>query len=125
MRRIFQEERRVVESRFLWMTGIFLVVSALLMIRLWYVMISQGNHYQRIAENNRIQYIEIPAPRGIIYDRNGQVVLGNRPYFDLVYIPQFVHDTETTFKILGRLLHVPVGVFERRLWMSRGQPKYL
>lgn len=125
MRRLFQEERRVVESRFLWANMLFLAVTGLLLIRLWWVQIYRGDHYRQIAENNRIQYIEIPAPRGIIYDRNGQVVLGNRPYFDLVYIPQFVHDTLTTFRVLGRLLHVPVGTFQRRLWMSRGQPKYL
>jgi penicillin-binding protein 2 len=125
MRRIFQEDRRIVEGRFLWANILFLLITGFLLIRLWWVQIYKGDYYRQIAENNRIQYIEIPAPRGIIYDKSGQVVLGNRPYFDLVYIPQFVHDRETTFKILGRLLHMPVGVFERRLWMSRGQPKYL
>jgi len=125
MRRIFQAERRIVESRFLWVNLAFFGVTALLLIRLWYVQIYKGDVYKRIAETNRIQYIELAAPRGLIFDRNGQVVLGNRPYFDLVLVPQFVRDTQTTFKILGRLLHIPVSVFERRLWMSRGQPKYL
>ena len=125
MRRIFQAERRVVESRFLWANCVFLLVTSLLMIRLWYVQIYKGEQYKQIAENNRIQPIEIPAPRGIIFDRSGQVVLGNRPYFDLIYIPQYVHDTEMTFKILGRLLHLSPTTFDHRLWMSRGQPKYL
>ena len=125
MRRIFQAERRIVESRFLWVNMLFLGVTGLLLIRLWYVQIYKGDLYKRIAETNRIQYIELAAPRGLIFDRNGQVVLGNRPYFDLVYVPQFVRDTQTTFKILGRLLHIPVHAFERRLFMSRGQPKYL
>ena len=125
MRRIFQAERRIVEGRFLWANILFLVVTALLIIRVWYVQIYRGDYYKQISENNRIQYIEIPAARGLIYDRSGQVVLGNRPYFDLVYIPQFVHDTDMTFKILGKLLHMPTSAFERRLWMSRGQPKYL
>ena len=125
MRRIFQAERRIVESRFLWVNMLFLGITGLLLIRLWYVQIYKGDLYKRIAETNRIQYIELAAPRGLIFDRNGQVVLGNRPYFDLVYVPQFVRDTQTTFKILGRLLHIPVHAFERRLFMSRGQPKYL
>ena len=125
MRRIFQEERRIADSRFIAAYMLCFGVTALLLIRLWWVQIYRGEHYQQIAENNRIQYIEIPAPRGLISDRNGQVVLGNRPYYDLVYIPQFVHDTQTTFRVLARLLHVPVTTFQRRLWMSRGQPKYL
>ncbi len=125
MRRIFQEDRRIVENRFLWANIVFIAVAGFLMVRLWYVQIYRGDHYRQISENNRIQYIEIPASRGIIYDRFGKVVLGNRPYFDLVYIPQFVKDTKTTFKILSRLLHLPPSTFERRLWMSRGQPKFL
>lgn len=125
MRRLFQENLRVVESRFLWANILVITVVSTLLVRLWYVQIYKGEFYRAISENNRIQYIEIPAPRGIIYDRNGQVVLGNRPYFDLVYIPQFVKDTGQTFKILSRLLHVPVSIFERRLNLVKGQAKYL
>lgn len=125
MRRIFQQERRIVEGRFLWANIVVLCVTGLLLVRLWYVQIYKGDYYRQVAENNRIQYIEIPAPRGIVYDRNGQVVLGNRPYFDLVYVPQFVRDSSMTLKILSKLLHTPAHVFERRLYMSRGQPKFL
>ncbi len=125
MRRLFHEDRRIQEGRFLWANILFLCVTAFLMVRLWYVQIYKGDHYKQISENNRIQYIEIPASRGIIYDRYGKVVLGNRPYFDLVYVPQFVKDHATTFKILSRLLHLPVTTFERRIWMARGLPKYL
>lgn len=125
MRRIFQQDRRIVEGRFLWANMLVLAVAGFLLIRLWYVQIYRGDYYRQVSENNRIQYIEIPAPRGIVYDRNGQVVLGNRPYFDLVYIPQFVREKDTTLAILSRLLHTPVAVFERRLFMSRGLPKYL
>jgi penicillin-binding protein 2 len=125
MRRIFHQGRRLIESRFLWANIAIFCVSGILMIRLWYVQIYKGDYYKQISENNRIQYIEIPAPRGIIYDRTGQVVLGNRPYFDLVYIPQFVRDGAKTLEILARLLHLPTSVFEHRLNMAKGQPKYL
>lgn len=102
-----------------------IAITALLLFRLWYVQIYRGDYYRQISENNRIQYIEIPAPRGLVYDRNGRVVLGNRPYFDLVLIPQAIKDAATTFKILARLLHMPATLFERHLWQNRGQPKYL
>jgi penicillin-binding protein 2 len=125
MRRIFQSDRNVAENRFLHANIILVGITCLLLFRLWYVQIYRGDYYKRISENNRIQYIEIPAPRGIVFDRNGEVVLGNRPYFDLVYVPQFILDKEMTFQLLSRLLHVPIHVFEKRLWMARGLPKYL
>lgn len=118
-------DRRQFEGRFLWANLCLLGITGVLLFRLWYVQIYKGDYYQRISENNRIQYIEIPAPRGIIYDRFGQVVLGNRPYFDLVLVPQYISDTDTTLKILARLLHMPVSLFERRMNINRGQPKYL
>ena len=125
MNKMFNENRRVVDSRFIWANVLILVITSLLMVRLWYVQIYRGDYYKRLAENNRFQYIEITAPRGIIYDRNGSVVLGNRPYFDMVMIPQYLRDKETTFAAMSKLLHTPESVFERRLRMVKGQPKYL
>jgi penicillin-binding protein 2 len=124
-RHVFQQDRRLFEGRFLWANLFLIAMTGALLFRLWYVQIYRGDYYRQISENNRIQYIEIPAPRGIVYDRYGRVVLGNRPYFDLVLVPQYIKDTTTTFRILSRLLHIPASLFERRLWQNRGQPKYL
>jgi penicillin-binding protein 2 len=125
MTRIHKQDSLLVESRFLWASlGVLAMLSALL-FRLWYVQIYKGEYYQEISERNRVRKIEIPAPRGIIYDRNGDVILGNSPFYDLVYIPQYVQDRDTTFKILSRLLHVPSSRFETRLEMAQGQPKFL
>ena len=124
-RQVFQQDRRMFEGRFLWANLFLIAITGLLLFRLWYVQIYRGDYYRQISENNRIQYIEIPAPRGIIYDRAGRVVLVNRPYFDLVLVPQYLTDATTTFRILSRLLHMPATLFERRLWQNRGQPKYL
>jgi penicillin-binding protein 2 len=113
------------ETRYLWANVVVGLVCSVLLLRAWYVQIYRGETYQEISERNRIRRIEIPVPRGIIYDRHGEVILGNRPFFDLVYIPQYVKDRESTFQILSRLLHVPVTQFERRYRMSRGNPKFL
>lgn len=125
MKKIFRRESVVVENRFFWASVALVGMTAVLILRLWFVQVYRGEYYRRISENNRIRKIEIPAPRGIILDRNGQVLLGNRPFFDLVYIPQFVTDKDTTFKLLSRLLHVPVSTFEKRLQLSSGQPRFL
>jgi penicillin-binding protein 2 len=125
MNKMFNENRRIVDSRFIWANVMILVITSLLMVRLWYVQIYRGDYYKRVAEENRFQEIEITAPRGIIYDRNGSVVLGNRPYFDMVMFPQYLRDKETTFAVMSKLLHTPASVFERRLRMVKGQPKYL
>lgn len=125
MKKIFRRESVVVENRFFWASVVLVGMTSILILRLWFVQVYRGEYYRRISENNRIRKIEIPSPRGIILDRYGQVLLGNRPFFDLAYIPQYVKDKETTFKVLSRLLHVPIATFEKRLQLSAGQPKFL
>lgn len=125
MSRHYNHESPLVERRFLW-SGIFLIlIFSCLTVRLWYLQVYKGEYYRKISENNRIRRIEVPAPRGMIFDRNGKVVLGNRPFFDLVYIPQYVKETETTLRIISSLLHEPVSSFERMLRASRGRPRFL
>lgn len=125
MKRIFKQDSLLVQSRFLWAGLFILTMTGGLLFRLWYVQIYKGDYYRKISERNRVRRIEIPAPRGVFYDRNGDILLGNRPFFDLVYIPQYVKDKETTFKILSRLLHIPAERFEISLRQSRGRPKFL
>ena len=115
----------LVENHFTWAAIFIITISALLLARLWFVQVYKGEYYRKVSERNRIRRIEIPAPRGVIFDRHGQVVLGNRPFFDLVFIPQFIQDRDNTLKILSRLLHVPVRSLERRLRIGGGRPKYL
>ena len=125
MRRTYKQESPLVESRFLWSNIVLILIFSVLSVRLWYLQVYKGDFYRRISENNRIRRIEVPAPRGMIFDRHGKVVLGNRPFFDLVFIPQYVKDKQATLKILSQLLQVPISNFERMLRANRGRPKFL
>jgi penicillin-binding protein 2 len=120
-----KQDQVLIENRFLWASISLVVVLSTLLVRLWYVQIFKGDFYQEISERNRVRRIEIPVPRGVIYDRHGEVILGNRPFFDLTLIPQYVQDRQATFHLLSRLLHEPVSKFDRRYRMAKGSPKFL
>lgn len=49
--------------------------------RLAYLQIFKGNYFLTVAEENRIQFIIIPAPRGIFYDQQGTPLVKNTPRF--------------------------------------------
>ena len=98
------QDSALVPSRFLLGSITVMGITALLLIRLWYLQVYRGSYYVKISENNRIRRIEVPAPRGMIFDRYGKVLLGNRPFYDLVYIPQYVQQREKTLRILSNLL---------------------
>lgn len=66
-----------------------LVVAAFFVLvgRLYQLQVVQGESYQVDAERNRLRRIEIPAPRGVIYDRNGEVLARNRPSYEISIVP--------------------------------------
>ncbi|MXY95427.1 MAG: hypothetical protein F4047_11165 [Caldilineaceae bacterium SB0670_bin_27] len=58
-----------------------------LCIRLYSLQIVSGPSYQEQAAVNRFREIDTPAPRGVIYDRNGEILARNRPSFVIAVIP--------------------------------------
>src|SRR5213082_4127352 len=55
--------------------GIFLVLA----FGLWRLQVSGSDRYESLAERNRIRTIPILAPRGKILDREGRIIVDNRP----------------------------------------------
>ncbi len=58
--------------------GLALALFSIIFLRLWYLQVLSGDKYTEQAQNNRIREIRIPAPRGEILDRNGEVLVDNR-----------------------------------------------
>ncbi len=113
------------EGRFVLGSIAIFIGLAVLLIRIWYLQIYMGDYYLQISENNRIRRIEIPAPRGMIFDRDSKIILGNRPFFDLVLIPQYVRNEDKTLRVIANLLHLPFSELQAEMKRVRGQPKFL
>jgi penicillin-binding protein 2 len=58
------------------------LVFLIIFVRLFYLQVVKGDYFFDLSQNNRIKIQEIPAPRGVIYDRNGKV-LKQPPSFDV------------------------------------------
>jgi penicillin-binding protein 2 len=58
--------------------GAALVIFSLIFFRLWYLEVLSGDKYLEAAQNNRVREIKVPAARGQIVDRNGEVLVDNR-----------------------------------------------
>ncbi len=75
--------------------AIFLALVLILIVRLFYIQVIDST-YKLSAENNsrRIE-IEYPA-RGLIYDRNGKLMVYNQPSYDLMIAPYELHSFDST-----------------------------
>ena len=82
---IGKNENNLKNFQFFWFVATFVIF--LLFGRTFYLQIIRGGYYKDVAENNRIRSVAIKAPRGIIRDKNGQVLARNIPSFDAVFVP--------------------------------------
>src|SRR5690242_17402727 len=93
-------------------TVVVIIAVLALIIRLVQVQVMQGEAFRAAAQANQIRLIEVAAPRGMIRDRNGNVMVRSRPSFVVGLIPSEVTDVKGELHTLASILGVP----ESSLW---------
>jgi penicillin-binding protein 2 len=86
----------------------FIVLAA----QLWNLQVVQGQTYRELADANRFRLTQVPASRGVIYDRTGKLLVRNRPIYNVIIIPAYLPDNATAeariFARLSDLLNLPI-----------------
>ncbi len=109
-------------SRYIWLIIGCLSVFLLILARLWFLQVVRGDEYYRASSENIIRDINLPAPRGRILDRRGEILAENRPSFDVFVVPHIFnkHDTDKTLDLLKRYLHLSDRQLDRVRKRSKG-----
>lgn len=76
-------DRGALERRIAILDGFGLVILGLIATAYWLVQVAQGDVYRELAENNRLRQEVIEAPRGLILDREGKLLVENTPGYVL------------------------------------------
>ncbi len=79
----------------------------ILFVRLFYLQVIQGEELRRLSENNCIRLQSTNPSRGLIFDRNGMLLVDNRPAFDLNIVLKDAKPVEQTVKKLSKYIDVP------------------
>lgn len=101
--------------------GIFIAVAIIIAARLFYLQLID-NSYLLSANNNVLRKVVIYPSRGVILDRNGQVLVQNEPVYDLLVTPREVNDLDTAF--LCELIGIDKAGFEKRMAAARNYSPY-
>jgi penicillin-binding protein 2 len=80
----FVDDSQNLRARLLLIQGLVLLLLGILSVRLYVLQIINGSHYAEIAENQRIRLLPIPAPRGVILDRSGRLLVDSRPIYSVI-----------------------------------------
>ncbi len=100
------------------------VLFGVLLLRLWYLQVIKVDEYRAMSENNRLRFLPVAASRGALMDRNGVVLVNNRPAFSLTIIPQEVEDIEKTLDRLATLLKLDRTELGEKWQKSKGRARY-
>ncbi|WP_295156457.1 penicillin-binding protein 2 [Selenomonas sp. AE3005] len=96
------------------------LVIAVLIGRAGYLQIYDGENYARLAEGNRIRIIPTMAPRGTFFDRNGELLVQNRPGFAVSLMPVMTKIDPVVIQRLSTLLKVPVEEIDKKIAAHTG-----
>lgn len=98
---------------------------AVIITRLWFLQVQQGDYYNQLADSNRVRSIEIAAPRGNIYDRKGREIVTNRPSFNVVWIRENNKINDEWLKRLTGLLRQDATTLLEKIRKMAGEPGHI
>jgi penicillin-binding protein 2 len=94
---------------------IIIFIFCIFVFRLLNLQVIKGKEYKKIDERNRLRVIDIHAPRGIIHDRNGKVLVKNIPSFDISVFREDLPRDRETLESLGKLIGLTLDDIRNRL----------
>lgn len=97
------------------------LASLLIFSRLWYLQIVEGAELRAFSERNRVKENKKPAPRGLILDREGEVLVDNLLGFEASISPQYATRLEETADAVSSVLGIPAPDIVQMVKKSRRQ----
>jgi penicillin-binding protein 2 len=98
-----EEQIRELQERFRFLYAAAFFGLGLLLCRLVYLQVLQGDKMRQFSEENRIKRVKIASPRGMLFDSTRKLLVDNRPSFDLEIIPQYLRESKESKRVLARL----------------------
>ncbi|HEU4872101.1 MAG TPA: penicillin-binding protein 2 [Pyrinomonadaceae bacterium] len=80
----FEDTSQNLRARLRFIQVLVILMLGLLSVRLYVLQVVRGERYAEIAENQRRRRLPIPAPRGVIMDREGRILVDSRPIYNVI-----------------------------------------
>ena len=80
----FEDTAQNLRGRLSIVNVLVVLLLGILGVRLYVLQVVKGKYYADMAENQRIRLLPITAPRGVIFDRNGNMLVDSRPIYEVI-----------------------------------------
>ncbi|HCW76837.1 MAG TPA: penicillin-binding protein 2 [Candidatus Marinimicrobia bacterium] len=83
--------------------------------RYYWLMIASHQKYAEKATSNHIREVPIEAPRGVIFDRNGKILVDNKPSYSVSIVPLEIRRRPETLTLLAKILNTTVDELKKTI----------
>ena len=119
---IFQDNRQLF-VRLKVIRALFILVFLVLLVKVWYLAVLKADYYRGLADQNHVRIVPLVAPRGLILDTEGRVLVDNIQSSNLILFLDKTEHLQSTFQFLKGLSLTPEEL-EARLKTARNYSKF-
>jgi penicillin-binding protein 2 len=116
------EDKRSMHTRLAVLRGATVILMSLLAVAFWILQVVQNDKYDEMALNNRMRTIPLRAPRGVLFDRNGQPLVVNKFAYSIQIVRERSRDLKQTVRLLAAATHVDERQIRETLDRHRRDP---
>src|SRR5512141_1015900 len=118
------DDRRSVSLRLSAMQYIVAAIFALLAVAFWIFQVAEHAKFAEMAENNHLRTLPLRAPRGVLFDRTGKVLVENRYSATIALVREQTANVDETLRTLARVTGVPEDTLREVVRRRRREPSY-
>jgi penicillin-binding protein 2 len=122
----FEDNSQNLRARLRFIQALVVLLLGLLAVRLYVLQVVRGEHYAGLAENQRRRRLPIPAPRGAIFDRDGNKLVDSLPIYSVILSREDVKgkDLNSLITPLSEGLGVDVEILRDRFELVKSMPAF-
>ena len=98
---MMSEDRRSLTVRLSSLQYIIAVLFSALAVAFWVFQVVQHQKFEQMAEENHLRRLPLPAPRGVLFDRHGKVLVENQSTFNIALVREQTKDLDQTLHTLA------------------------
>jgi penicillin-binding protein 2 len=118
-----EDRRKLVVRVFVLQYGV-VVIFAALALAFWYLQVAEHQRFREMAENNHQRTLALRAPRGVLYDRDGKVLVENRDSLVISLVREHTHDMNATIRKLAQVTGLSEASVKEIIRRHRSEPSY-
>ncbi len=100
------EDRRKVTLRLTALQYGVIVIFSMLAVSFWVLQVVQHAKFDEMAENNHQRTLALRAPRGLVFDRDGRILVENRDSYSISIVREHTKDINRTVRLLASVIGV-------------------